>query len=168
MANDELLSSSASSHRVVTFNLGSEECSFPIEDVHQILREAKVTRVPNVNRYVEGVFNLRGVVIPVLDLKFVLGLGLRGKSDAERLIIIDVDGRLVGFSVDSVNGVFEYDLSQMQDAPDVVLSKIIDRFIRGVVRRGRSIVILLNTEEVVRVRSRERTSEAGAFVEGLQ
>jgi purine-binding chemotaxis protein CheW len=167
MANDQLLNTAAF-HRVVTFNLGTEECSFPIEEVHQILREAKVTKVPNVNRFVEGVFNLRGVVIPVLDLKFVLGLGMRKPSDSERLLILDVDGRLVGFSVDSVNGVFEFGAEQMQDAPDVVLSKMIDRFIRGVVRRGRSIVILLDTNEIVKVRRSERGSDVRSVAVNLQ
>ena len=156
MAGDDRMTPADETLRVVTFNLGSEVCSFRIEHVHQILRGAKVTRVPNVNRYVEGVFNLRGVVIPVMDLKFVLGLGIRERSEDERLLILDVDGRLVGFSVDSVNGVVEFSRDSMQDAPDVVLSKMIDRFVQGVVRRDGSVVILLNTQEVVKVRKKER------------
>jgi purine-binding chemotaxis protein CheW len=147
---------------VVRFLLGSEECAFPITDVHQILREAHVTRVPNVNRYVEGVFNLRGLVVPVMDLKLVLGLGVRTRSESQRLLIVDINRRLVGFSVDAVGGVFEFEEKQLQPAPDVVLSKVIGRFVRGVAQRGRSIVILLNTEEVVKVRKAERIHEGEA------
>lgn len=143
----------------VTFFLGSEECAFPITDVHQILREAHVTRVPNVNPLVEGVFNLRGLVVPVMDLKFVLGLGVRHRSEHQRLLIVEVNRRLVGFSVDSVGGVFEFEEKLLQPPPEVVLARVIGRFVSGVVQRGQSIVILLNTNEVVRVRKVERIAE---------
>ncbi len=146
---------------VVTFHLGTEECAFPITEVYQILKESRVTRVPNVNRYVEGVFNLRGLVIPVVDLKLVLGLGVRQRSESERLVIVDVKRRLVGFSVDAVGGVWSFDERLVQAAPDVVLSRVIGRFVSGVVQRGQGLVVLLSAAEVVRVRKVERAAESG-------
>jgi purine-binding chemotaxis protein CheW len=160
MAKKKRVAPESRTFTVVTFFLGTEECAFPITNVHQILKETHVTRVPNVNRYVEGVFNLRGMVIPVMDLKFVLGLGVRKRSDQERLVIVDIKGRLVGFSVDSVAGVWAFDERQITPAPDVVLSRVVGRFVSGVVQRGKSIVVLLNTNEVVKVRKAERTSGA--------
>ena len=145
----------------VTFFLGNEECAFPITDVHQILKEARITRVPNVNRYVEGVFNLRGLVVPVMDLRFVLGLGVRRRGEQERLVIVDVDRRLVGFSVDSVAGVWAFDERRVRPAPEVVLSRMIGRFVAGVIQRDDSVVVVLNTREVVKVRKVERTSASG-------
>ena len=153
---------------VVTFLLGSEECAFPITDVHQILREAHVTRAPNVNRFVEGVFNLRGLVVPVMDLKFVLGLGVRRRSESQRLLIVEVNKRLVGFSVDSVGGVFEFEERLLQQAPEVVLAKMIGRFVRGVVQRGQSIVVLLDAQEVVKVRKVERIAEGEPVAAGVR
>ena len=153
---------------VVTFFLGTEECAFPITDVHQILREAHVTRVPNVNRYVEGVFNLRGLVIPVMDLKLVLGLGVRSHSQDQRLLIVEINKRLVGFSVDSVGGVFEFEEKQLQAAPDVVLSKVVGRFVSGVVQHGQAITILLNTSDVVKVRKTERIASDEAVSTGVR
>jgi purine-binding chemotaxis protein CheW len=147
----------------VAFFLGNEECAFPITDVHQILKEARVTPVPNVNRYVEGVFNLRGLVIPVMDLRFVLGLGVRRRSEQERLVIVDVNRRLVGFSVDAVAGVKSFDERLVKPAPEVVLSHMVGRFVAGVVQREQGVVVLLNTREVIKVRKVERSGgNAGA------
>jgi purine-binding chemotaxis protein CheW len=159
MARKKRIVSQARMMTVVTFFLGSEECAFPITDVHQILREAHVTRVPNVNRFVEGVFNLRGLVVPVMDLKLVLGLGVHSHSQEQRLLIVEINKRLVGFSVDSVGGVFEFEEKQLQAAPDVVLSRVVGRFVSGVVQHGQSITILLNTIEVVKVRKAERIAD---------
>jgi|WetSurMetagenome_2_1015567.scaffolds.fasta_scaffold162478_2 purine-binding chemotaxis protein CheW len=162
MAKKKRVVTQTRTRTVVTFHLGTEACAFPITDVYQILKETRVTRVPNVNRYVEGVFNLRGLVIPVVDLKLVLGLGVRKRSDLERLVIVEVKRRLVGFSVDAVGGVWSFEEKLLQSAPDVVLSKMIGRFVLGVVQRGQGLVVLLNPAEVVRVRRVERGGDSDA------
>jgi purine-binding chemotaxis protein CheW len=164
MAKNERVAVPVRTRSVVTFFLGKEECGVPITDVHQIIRDIPITRVPNVASHVEGVLNLRGVVVPIIDLKHVLGLGTRSLGEEHRLIIMDLGGRMVGFSADRVGGVFQFDESLMQAAPDVVLAKVSGRFVRGVVRRGESIVILLDLQEVLVSDSLSTLSETGAGV----
>ncbi len=149
---------------VVTFLLGDEECAVPITDVHQIIRDVPITRMPNVSNHVEGVLNLRGMVVPIIDLKHLLGLGTRLLGELHRLVIVEVMGRTVGFSVDSVGGVFQFDTAEIQAAPDVVLAKVAGRYVSGVVRRGEDIVILLDIQEVLKVKQQERKTETGAGV----
>ncbi len=138
---------------LVTFFLGDEECGVPIIDVHQIIRDTPITRVPNVSPHVEGVLNMRGIVVPIIDLKHRLGLGVRIISEEHRLVIAEVDGRMVGFSADSVRGVIEVDSGEIQSAPDVVLAKVSGAYVTGVVQRDSSIVIILDTKEILSART---------------
>jgi purine-binding chemotaxis protein CheW len=164
MAKNERVAAPVKSRSVVTFFLGKEECGVPITGVHQIIRDVPITRVPNVSPHVEGVLNLRGVVVPIIDLKHVLGLGTRSLGDEHRLIIMDHRNRMVGFSADRVGGVFQFDESLMQAAPDVVLARVSGRFVRGVVRRGESIVILLDFQEVLSSHDLSASNEQGTGV----
>jgi purine-binding chemotaxis protein CheW len=150
---------------VVTFHLGRELCALPITDVHQIIRDTPITPVPNVNQHVEGVLNLRGIVVPIIDLKHLLALGVRQISDSHRLLIIDSGGRMVGFSVDAVGGVLEIDESRLQSAPDVVLAKVSGRYVIGVVQHGEDIVIVLDKNEILNIRNHQ-TADPGGGVGG--
>ncbi len=85
MAKKDRVVVQVESASVVTFFLGDEECAVPITSVHQIIRDIPITRVPNVNPDVEGVLNLRGMVVPIIDLKHLLGLGTRVVSEQHRL-----------------------------------------------------------------------------------
>jgi purine-binding chemotaxis protein CheW len=140
---------------VVTFFLGEEECGLPITDVHQIIRDTPITRVPNVNPHVEGVINLRGIVTPIVDLRHRLGLGVRVLGENHRYLIVDDGGRMVGFSVDAVGGVLEYFEGEVQPASPVVLAKVGgpgvgEHCLAGVLRRRERVVILLSTSELLR------------------
>ena len=148
----------------VCFFLGREECAIPITDVHQIIRDVPITKVPNVNAHVEGVINLRGVVVPILDMKHRLGLGVRVLGPRHRLLIVEVGGRLVGFSVDSVAGVFDFEETAVQPPPDVVLARVQAGFVKGVVQKGDSIVVLLETSEVLNLRGGAEAAETRSAV----
>jgi len=164
MARKKRLTVQARTLTTVAFVLGREECAVPITDVHQIIRDVPVTRVPNVDVHVEGVLNLRGVVVPILDLKHRLGLGVRTLGPRHRLLILDFGGRLVGFSVDAVTGVFEFEETALQPPPDIVLARMEAAFVRGVVPRGESVVLLLDTKEVLNIRNSHPAAEAHAAV----
>lgn len=137
----------------VTFFLGREECAIPITDVRQIIRDVPITKVPNVSVHVEGVINLRGVVVPILDLKNRLGLGVRALGPRHRLLIVGLGDRRVGFSVDSVGGVFEFEETRIQPPPDVVLARVSSHYVKGVVHRENSIVLLLDIAEILNLRA---------------
>ncbi len=160
MPQTEQLSSRTGSLSVVTFQLGGEVCAVPITDVFQIIRDTPITKVPNVSSHVEGVLNLRGVLVPIIDIKHFLGLGVRELGEEHRLMIVELDGRSVGFSVDSIGGVLEFDRAELQAAPDVVEAKMERHFVRGVVRRQDGIVVLLDIAEVLKKRKDRGGSEA--------
>lgn len=143
---------------VVTFSLGNEQCALPITEVHQIIRDVPITRVPNVGEHVEGVINLRGIVVPIVDLKHHLGLGIRELGHQHRLLIVDHEGRRVGFSVDAIEGVFQFGKDRVQRAPDAVLAKVRGRYVRGVVPRGESIVVLLDLPTILALSEGARRS----------
>jgi purine-binding chemotaxis protein CheW len=164
MARKKRVAVQARTLTTVTFVLGREECAVPITDVHQVIRDVPVRRMPNVNVHVEGVLNLRGVVVPILDLKHRLGLGIRTLGPRHRILILDLGGRLIGFSVDAVTGVFEFEESALQAPPDIVLARMEAAFIRGVVPRGDSVAVLLDTNEVLNVHSSHQAAPAHAAV----
>jgi purine-binding chemotaxis protein CheW len=164
MARKKRVAAQVRTVTTVAFVLGREECAVPITDVHQIIRDVPVTPVPNVNEHVEGVLNLRGVVVPILDLKHRLGLGVRTLGPRHRLLILEIGGRLVGFSVDAVTGVLEFEESALQPPPDIVLARMEAGFIRGVVTRADSVVILLDTKEVLNVHTTHPAADAHAAV----
>lgn len=165
MATKDSVDTQVSTVSVVTFHLGSELCALPITDVHQIIRDTPITPVPNVNRHVEGVLNLRGIVVPIIDLKHLLGLGVREISERHRLLIIDSEDRMVGFSVDAVGGVLEIDEARLQAAPEVVLAKVSGRYVIGVVQHQEDIVIVLDKREILSTRNHQSV-EASAGVGG--
>lgn len=152
MARKKRLKVQARTLTTVSFHLGREQCAIPITDVHQVIRDVPITKVPNVNEHVEGVINLRGVVVPIVDMKHRLGLGVRTVGPKHRLLITDVGSRTVGFSVDAVSGVFEFEETLIQPPPDVVLARVDGSFVKGVVQRGESIVLLLDTKEVLNLK----------------
>ncbi len=164
MADNQSPETPARMVSVVTFFLGEEQCGLPITDVHQIIRDVPITWVPNVNRHVEGVLNLRGIVVPIIDLKHRLRLGVRVLGERHRLLVIDAGGRMVGFSVDAVGGVVELAEDEVQPPPQVVLAKVGGRFVSGVVRRQEKIVILLSTEELLRFDNDSDVQEARSGV----
>ncbi len=144
----------------VTFFLGKEECAVPITDVRQIIRDVPITKVPNVNVHVEGVINLRGVVVPIVDLKHRLGLGVRTTGPKHRLLIVGLGDRRVGISVDSVGGVFEFDETRLQPPPDVVVAKVASHYVKGVVQKENVIVLLLDIQEILNLRAGAAAVEA--------
>ncbi len=166
MAKAERVETQTRSESAVTFFLGGEECALPITQVNQIIRDIPITRVPNVNKYVEGVLNLRGVVTPIVDLKYRLGLGVRELSDRHRLLIVDPANRMVGFSVDAVGGVFDFSEDQLEPPPEVVLAKVGGNYVQGVVQRGETVVIVLDLNEILRFQNDSETKETRPGVPG--
>ncbi|MEK6531035.1 MAG: chemotaxis protein CheW, partial [Deltaproteobacteria bacterium] len=87
-------------HQLVTFRLGNEEYSLDILKVQEIIRHMELTRVPRTPEFVDGVINLRGKVIPVLDLRRRFGLQAAEKTSETRIIVVDVEHITVGLKVD--------------------------------------------------------------------
>src|SRR5512139_3861785 len=102
---------------LVTFNLSKEEFGVDIRRVQEINRMIDITRVPNAPYYVEGVVNLRGKIIPVVDLGKKLNLEAKIPDKATRIIVIELEGMVLGFIVDSVSEVLRIPAASVEPPP---------------------------------------------------
>ncbi|MCP1183593.1 MULTISPECIES: chemotaxis protein CheW [Paenibacillus] len=135
--------------KVIVFKLGSEEYGIEVDKVQTIERMMPITRVPKTLSFVKGVINLRGVVIPVIDLRGRFSLPESEYTDQTRIVIVGVDDMQVGFIVDSANDVIDIKSSAIDSPPEVV-GGVKARYLRGVAKLEDSrLLIMLNLNEVL-------------------
>lgn len=129
--------------QLVTFDVAGEEFAVDILAVREINRMMSLTRVPNSPAEVEGVINLRGKIIPVIDLRRRFGMDQTQHSQDSRIVVVEVMERVVGFIVDRVHEVLRIEKSIVEPAPEMVCS-IDSDFIAGVGKLEDRLVILLD------------------------
>jgi len=134
--------------QLVSFNLDREEYGVYVLKVREIIRITNVTRVPNTPYYVEGVINLRGKVIPIISLRKKFSLPEVENDKQTRIIVMDVDGELMGFIVDSVSEVIRISSSEIQPPPLVVNGGVDQEYLSGVINRTDRLLVLLDLERV--------------------
>ncbi|SMF81716.1 purine-binding chemotaxis protein CheW [Paenibacillus uliginis N3/975] len=135
--------------KVIVFKLGSEEYGIEVEKVQTIERLMPITRVPKTYAFVKGVVNLRGVVIPVIDLRGRFGLQEAEHTDQTRIIIVAVNEMQVGFIVDSASDVIDLN-SDSIDTPPEVVGGVKAKYLRGVAKIGEErLLVMLNLSEVL-------------------
>lgn len=134
--------------QLVTFSIG-EYYGVPISQVQEIIRVGAITTVPNSPPYMEGVINLRGRVLPVLNLRKRLGLPLSEYTKASRIVVTEVNGKTLGLLVDSVSHVIKVQPEYIESAPEEVLEVDTD-YITGVAKLKDQLVILLDLGRLLR------------------
>jgi len=138
---------SSSEIQLVVFKLGREEYGVSILQVQEIKRITEITRVPHTPEYIKGVINLRGSVLPVIDLKKRLNLPAQVSTEDARIIIVKVKEISVGMIVDSVSEVMTLN-QQSIDSPDVVAGSVSANYLSGVGKLENRLLILLNLETI--------------------
>jgi len=135
--------------KVIVFTLASEEYGIEVDKVKTIERMAPITRVPKTPPFVKGVMNLRGVVVPVIDLRGRFGLPETEPTDNSRIIIVAANDLEVGFIVDSANDVLDVMSDAIENPPEVV-GGIKAKYLSGVAKIGEGrLLILLHLAEVL-------------------
>lgn len=134
--------------QLVTFRLGNEEYSLDILRVQEIIRHMELTRVPKAPEFVDGVINLRGRVIPVLDLRKRFGLAADDKTSDTRIIVVDVNNKTVGFKVDAVSEVLRLPSDKVEPPPSLVTGKE-SAYIKGVGKMEGRLIILLDVSKIL-------------------
>lgn len=136
----------------LTFLLDGEEYGIEILGVQEIKGWEKSTEIPNTPDYVLGVINLRGAVIPVIDLRRLLGIEPREFSKLTVVIVVRTEyeerTRTMGFVVDAVSDVYNIEPEQMRPAPDVE-STVETRFVKGLATVDDKMIILLDLDHIV-------------------
>jgi purine-binding chemotaxis protein CheW len=134
--------------QLVVFKLGREEYGVSILQVQEIKRITEITRVPHSPDYIKGVMNLRGSVLPVIDLKKRLGLPPEEYTEDTRIIIIKVEEISVGMIVDAVSEVTTIDQNGIEP-PQSVVGGIAADYLSGVGKLENRLLILLNTDAII-------------------
>ncbi|MBE9536484.1 MAG: protein phosphatase CheZ [Proteobacteria bacterium] len=130
-------------HQLVSFRLGEEEFAVDILKIQEIIRMMEITCIPKSPDFVEGVINLRGNVVPIIDLRKRFALPSENIGKNTRIIVMDVGGRIVGFIVDAVSEVLRLPASSIEPAPSMI-GGIDSDYISGVGKLENRLLILLN------------------------
>lgn len=155
-AREEKKMAEATEH-LVTFYLASEEYGVDVRLVQEIIRVTEVTPVPRAPEAIKGVINLRGRIIPVVDLKKRLGLGEVEETRLARIVVVKLRERLVGLLVDGASQVLKVPVSVIEAAPEEVV-EIDANYIRGVAKLDKRLIILVDLAKILGVEVREALS----------
>lgn len=134
--------------QLVSFNIGEEEFGVDILKVQEIIRLVEITRVPNAPSFVEGVINLRGKVIPVIDLRKRIGMESIPPSSESRIVVVELENKIIGFLVDCVNEVLRISQSITEPPPPIIAGINAD-YITAIGKLEDRILILLDLEKIL-------------------
>ncbi len=135
--------------QLVIFQLGGEEFAVDIMQVQEIIRMPETTRIPQAPEYVKGVINLRGKIIVVVSLDVKFNIEAKEVDENSRVIVVEVDDTILGMVVDSVSEVIRLPHSSVENAPDIITSKIKAEYIEGVGKLDERLLILLDLKKVL-------------------
>lgn len=134
--------------QLVSFMLDDVEYGVDILSVHEILRFPEMTRLPNTPPFIKGVINLRGNVIPVVDMRIRFGFPEGDITDLTRIIVVETGGKQVGILVDNVYQVVRLPVSSI-DPPSDLITGISEDFISGIGRLRDRLIVLLNMTQII-------------------
>jgi len=144
--------------QLVTFKLADVDFAIPIEDVQEINRVESITSVPRAPYFVEGVMNLRGNVIPVIDLRKRFEMEFRPYDETTKVIIVKLQEKLVGFVVDSVSEVLRVPKDSLETPPEIIAENIDTRFIKAICKleEKNKIILVINILNVLSDEEKEK------------
>lgn len=145
--------------KYLTFSLGDEVYGIGINVVIEIIGIQKITAVPEVPEYVRGIINLRGKIIPVVDMRLRFKREFREYTDRTCVIVVEIDGVLIGLIVDGVSEVLDITEENIVPPPDLKASQ--NKYICGIGKLADNVVMLLDWERIFSEDEREAMEAAG-------
>jgi purine-binding chemotaxis protein CheW len=142
------VSFAADGRQYLTFSLGREEYGVDILKVQEIKGYSAITPIPNTPPYVRGVMNLRGTIIPVVDLRSKLGMAAAEYTPFTVIVVVKVGSKTMGLVVDAVSDVLSIPGASLQPTPDFG-AQVDAAFISGLARAGDKLVVLLDLDRVL-------------------
>ena len=144
----------------VTFSLANEEYGVDIMKVQEIIGYQGFTKIPNLPPFIKGVLNLRGTVVPVIDLRAKFALEEKEYNKFTVIILLSVLGRIMGMIVDAISDVVSFDDDKIEETPNFG-SQIQTKFIKGMGKRDGNFTILLDIDKVMNDQDLEAIDEIG-------
>jgi purine-binding chemotaxis protein CheW len=151
--------------QVVAFRLGRETFGLPISAVREIVPVPQVTAVPNAPDYIEGVINLRGRIMPVMDLRKRFRAEAPKSEKRNRIVVVELEGRFIGLIVSSASEVLRIPPSEIEDPRNVFREGDLE-YVTGVGKLNGRLVILLDLKKILRHGQLPSLTEA-AVLEGI-
>jgi purine-binding chemotaxis protein CheW len=143
----------------LTFSLAGEEYGVDILSVREIRGWSRVTRIPQTPAHLLGVLNLRGAIVPIMDLRLRFGLERESYGDNTVVIILAITERLFGIVVDAVSDVVDIDPAAIKPVPD--MGAIVDtRYLKGLIAAGDRMVLLLDVERLLKPQDKQMLEAA--------
>jgi len=137
----------------ISFSVGEEEYGLELLRVKEVIRVREITWLPKAPSFVKGIINLRGDVIPIIDLRDKFGLEAKEATANTRVIVVEVEGKLMGMVVDSASQVVRIPADQIDPPPPVFGGRAQD-FITGVGKIEDKLIILLNSDAILTAEER--------------
>lgn len=150
---DSIINADTDQH--VTFLIDRETYGVPVEKVKEIIGMSNITHVPNMVEFMKGVINLRGMVVPVVDMRKKFYLKEREYDATTVIIIVEVKDKLIGMIVDSVSDVLDIPVENIQETPNFSTS-IENEFISGIGRVADDMIILLDVDKIMTIEELEK------------
>ncbi|MGI5838510.1 MAG: chemotaxis protein CheW [bacterium] len=148
-----------SDRQVVIFKISNELYALPIMQVNEIVRMQKVTRVPDAAVFIEGITNLRGNVIPVVDFRKRFNMVAAEADDHTRIIVVTANGQFIGLIVDEVTEVLTIKDDAIEQARDIGFG-IDAQYIDGVAKIGEDLVVLIDLERIFSAAEQKNLAKA--------
>lgn len=148
-------------NQFLTFTLGDENYGVDILRVQEIKGYSKVTRIPNTPAFIKGVLNLRGTIVPIVDLRMKFGMDQVEHTMFTCIVVVVVQDRIMGVIVDAVSDVLNIDPKDIQPAPNFG-TKVDTSFIQSIARTGEKLITLLNIDRVLSAGELEQVRVASA------
>lgn len=134
--------------QVVSFHLGSEEYGVDISQVQEIIRMVEITHVPRAPHFMEGVINLRGQLIPIIDLRTRFDMARLEPTKSTRIIVTEIGSKKVGMVVDRVSEVINIPIENVEGAPEMIAG-VGTEYIQGVGKLNERLIIMLDLTMVI-------------------
>lgn len=136
--------------QLVGFYIGQEQFGVDILMVQEIIRKVPITSIPDSPEFIEGVINLRGNIIPVIDLRQRLNIVRnQGQEKDPWILVLNVGGRITGFMVDYVSEVLKIPHNTVMPPPDIVVEGLKSQYIMGVCKIDKGLLILLDFNRIL-------------------
>ena len=152
--------------QLVTFHLGNDEFGADIMNVKEIVRVSEITKVPNAPFYVEGVCNLRGNVLPIIDGRLRFNMEKKDHDENSRVLVIDINGKATGVIVDRVSEVIRVNSKDIEDTPSIMKNDSMD-YLNGVIKldNGNRLIMLLDLFKILKVEEVQNIDAANVDIQ---